>query len=107
MLKRNNSSLKKRAEENLNVQTKTGVSKRGLVASTPEKVGRPILSGRFVGVAKGVTLNMENYESLRIDVWVSDEVRKDETIEQAVDRLGDILSEVLENEIGKETSMDE
>lgn len=40
-----------------------------------------------VGLAIGTTLNMGDYESLRVDTWISDRVTDNETFEQAYKRL--------------------
>lgn len=52
--------------------------------------------GQTFGMSKGCTLNMENYESMRVDCWLSDTVREDETVQDAFARVEAILDEVLE-----------
>lgn len=70
--------------------------KSGVYADSKQKIGgSPVPSGRTVGVAVGTTLNMDNYESLRVDVWISDEVQDGETIEAAYDRLRGVISNQL------------
>ena len=49
-----------------------------------------------VGMSKGATINMGNYESLRVDAWLTDEAQEDETVEQAFERVENILDSVLE-----------
>lgn len=49
-----------------------------------------------VGVSIGSTINMENYESLRADVWLTDSVKENETIEQAYQRVIKIADETLQ-----------
>lgn len=46
----------------------------------------------IVGVNIGTTLNMGDYESLRIDCWLTDFVREGETHEQAFLRVREIAS---------------
>ena len=48
-----------------------------------------------VGMAIGITKNMGDYESLRIDVWCTDTLNQGETKEQAFERLSETLSQVL------------
>ena len=51
-------------------------------------------SSPIVGVSIGSTLNMGDYESLRADVWLSDEVREGETVAQAYQRVTSIVQGV-------------
>ena len=48
-----------------------------------------------VGMSIGVTKNMGDYESLRIDVWCTDRVANNETKGEALARLTEILSQAL------------
>lgn len=50
-----------------------------------------------VGVSIGTTLNMGDYESLRVDVWLTDEVKEEESIQRAYERITGIVSETLQN----------
>ena len=52
--------------------------------------------GQTFGMSKGCTLNMENYESMRVDCWLSDVVREGETVQEAFSRVESIIDEVLE-----------
>ena len=52
--------------------------------------------GQTFGMSKGCTLNMENYESVRVDCWLSDVVREGETVQEAFARVESIIDEVLE-----------
>lgn len=101
--------LAKKAEENTTIQKKAG----GEV--TPIKNGVPLdhsvkhdpkISGTTIGMSKGITKNMENYESLRIEVWLSDTIKSDETPEQALVRIESFIDKALEdaliNTIGEE-----
>lgn len=56
-------------------------------------------SPRVVGMSVGVTRNMGDYESLRIDVWCSDEVKNTETYEEAYDRISALVVGRLEQEV--------
>lgn len=91
------------ANENLNAEIKNGATKEqftvkcGNVVDPAQKHKELEVAktGARVGFNLGTTLNMENYESLRADVWISDEVQEGETIEEAVQRLKGICEEQL------------
>ena len=95
--------LEQKAEENLNAEIKNGATKestlvkKGNVVDPAQKHKELEVAktGARVGFNLGTTLNMENYESLRADVWISDEVQDGETIEEAVQRLKSICEEQL------------
>lgn len=95
--------LEEVANENLNAEIKNGATKeqftvkRGNVVDPAQKHKElDVASNRArVGFNLGTTLNMENYESLRADVWISDEVQDGETIEDAIARLKNICEEQL------------
>lgn len=55
-------------------------------------------SAKF-GMSKGVTKNMDNYESLRVDVWLTSEVLPGESIHEAYARVEAIIDEVLEEAV--------
>lgn len=65
----------------------------GVVADPTIKQNTPL---GVVGMNLGVTLNMGNYESLRIDVWSTEEVAENETREEATDRLSSELTSILD-----------
>lgn len=105
-IKKQNSTLKDTAERNTSVVRKSGTSKDSpevLKSGVPmnhssSKHGIPeeSHSPRKVGCNIGCTLNMENYESIRIDCWLTDEVRADETFEQAFSRILEIANNQVE-----------
>jgi hypothetical protein len=51
---------------------------------------RPLDNGDRVGVSYGVTLNMGEFQSLRIDAWAEGVKREGETATQAFKRLFDL-----------------
>lgn len=51
------------------------------------------------GMSKGITKNMDNYESLRVDVWLTSEVLPGESIKEAYARVEEIIDEVLEEAV--------
>lgn len=90
-------NLAEKAKANTAVSKRSSQSeetlKNGVHVDSKQKIGAPV--GRTVGVAVGTTLNMDNYESLRVDVWISDEVQDGETIEAAYDRLRGVIANQL------------
>lgn len=101
-IKRKIHKLSKKAEEN------TSISKK--VANydpVSVKEGKPLdmtvktspQSRAVVGMSKGITKNMGDYESLRVDVWLSDEVQDKETPEEAVKRIESFIDKALETAI--------
>lgn len=94
--------LKSNAEKNVTVTKKTGRE-----APVTIKQGVPLdhavkhnaYEGAKFGMSKGATINMDNYESMRIDVWLTDEVREGESIREAYTRVEAILDEVLEESV--------
>lgn len=66
------------------------------VKQTTAKNKNDLYVGQTFGMSKGCTLNMENYESMRVDCWLSDVVREGETVQEAFARVESIIDEVLE-----------
>ena len=66
---------------------------------TTAKSKNSLYTGQTFGISKGVTKNMDNYESLRVDCWLSDTVREDETVQEAFARVESIIDEVLEESV--------
>ena len=69
----------------------TLVEKTGTELDNSAKVGK----GRTVGLAIGTTLNMGDYQSLRVDVWCSDYLEEDESFEEGYARLKDQIDKEL------------
>ena len=94
--------LEKVVNNNLNIVRKTGgreiQEKVGNVVSSVDKIRN---NTRVVGVSKGVTLNMGDYESMRIDVWLSDFVKDGESIESAEQRVASMVDNCLDKECSK------
>lgn len=94
-------SLAKKAEENTTIVKKSSGEVETLKAGTPldHANKHDPKSGMIVGMSKGVTKNMDNYESLRVDVWVSDSVNKGETHDEALNRIESAIDNALEQAI--------
>ena len=69
------------------------------VKQTTAKKKNDLFVGQTFGISKGVTKNMDNYESLRVDCWLSDVVREGETVQEAFARVESIIDEVLEESV--------
>ena len=96
------STLKENAVKNTTVTKKTGreapvTVKQGVPLDHAVK-HKSYENAKF-GMSKGATINMDNYESMRIDVWLTDEVREGESIREAYTRIEAILDEVLEDTV--------
>ena len=93
-------SLTEQAKENATVTKGTSKNQTTLKEGVPNDHSRKHLESNtpVVGVNIGVTLNMQDYNSLRVDVWLTDKVQDNETIEQAYDRVASITDKKL-NEI--------
>ncbi len=98
-------NLKEEAKQSVRVTTKKArepevVIKEGtpLDQSVKKNVNdsRPV---KLVGMSKGITKNMGDYESLRVDCWMSDEPLEGETTQQALDRLSKVINDQVELEV--------
>ena len=91
-------SLTQQAEENSTVTRGTSKNQRVLKEGVPNDHSRKHLNDEFptVGVSIGTTLNMGDYESLRVDVWLSDKVSDTETLEQAYARVVQAVDSTLQ-----------
>ena len=91
-------SLSQQAEENSTVTIDTSKNQRVLKEGVPNDHSRKHLNDEFptVGVSIGTTLNMGDYESLRVDVWLSDKVSDTETLEQAYARVVQAVDSTLQ-----------
>lgn len=52
-----------------------------------------------VNVGLGYTLNIGNFENIRIDVGVTDEVAKGETTDEAIERVYELVGAQLVNKV--------
>lgn len=82
-------SLSEQAEENASVTKGTSKNQKTVKEGKPNDHSPKHLSKEapVVGVSIGTTLNMGDYESLRVDVWLTDTVSEKETVEQAYARV--------------------
>lgn len=94
-------NLKKKAEKNARVtlgrKDNQTVLKEGVVNEHPQNAR--VTDTPVVGVSIGSTLNMGDYESLRVDVWLTDKVGSTETFERAYERIISVVDKVLQETV--------
>lgn len=90
-------SLSEQAKENATVTKGTSNNQTTLKEGKPSEHSRKHLDGAVpvVGVSIGVTLNMQDYNSLRVDTWLTDKVQENEAVEQAYSRITNIVDKTL------------
>lgn len=98
-------SLNEQAVENTQVTRGTSKNQSILKKGIPNDHSAKHFTSEapVVGVSIGSTINMENYESLRADVWLTDSVKENETIEQAYQRVIKIADETLQGIVNQYT----
>ena len=90
-------SLAKRAEENTSVTRGTSKNQEVLKDGVPNDHSRKHLEqAPTVGCSIGTTLNMGDYQSLRVDTWLTDRVQDNETVDQAYERIVKVADETLQ-----------
>ena len=98
-------TLSEKAVENTQVTQGTSKDQKVLKKGVPNDHSAKHLGGApVVGVSIGTTLNMENYESLRVDTWLTDVVHEGETTEQAFQRVTKTVDETLNNIVSQYTT---
>lgn len=95
MLKKKNTVSVVKKKEGVETVLKKGTPKDHTRIKEPNLEPR----GKRVGASVGCTLNMDNYESMRIDVWFSDDVQEGETVEKAFKRVRDLLDNQIQNAV--------
>lgn len=99
-------SLSEKAVENAQVTKGTRSNQTVLKKGVPNDHAPKHLAKEVpvVGVSIGSTINMENYESLRVDVWLTDAVHSDETIEQAYQRVIKTVDDTVQSIVSQYTT---
>lgn len=92
-------NLKKEVENNTTVIKKDNHDKTEEII----KQGTPLdhatkKADSYIGMSKGVTVNMDNYESLRVDCWLSIPLEDKMPTEKFME-LSEIIQEQLEYEV--------
>lgn len=89
-------SLRQTAEENTTVTQGKKNDQKTLKPGVPrDQTVKTLSAAPIVGVSLGMTLNMDNYESLRADTWLTDFVQEGETVEQAYQRVTKTVQDTL------------
>lgn len=101
-------TLAKKAEENTSVRTGTSREpvevKKGKPLDPHIKQGSTdTKTGTVVGLNLGITKNMDNYESLRVDCWLTDTVKENESVEQAYERILGVIDNQLQSIVNSYT----
>jgi hypothetical protein len=60
-------------------------------SNTPIKKTNPLDNGDRIGVSFGVTINMGDYQSLKVEAWAEGTKREGETSASAYKRLFDLV----------------
>lgn len=91
-------SLSETAKENTTVTKGTSKNQTTLKEGRPSEHSRKHLDSSVpvIGASIGTTLNMGDYESLRVDVWLTDNVESNETVEQAYARVVKVIDNTLQ-----------
>lgn len=98
MAKISKKTLKEKAENNTTVTKGTSKNQEMLKKGIPNDHSRK-KENNIVGMSLGITKNMDNYESLRVDCWLQDYVNDNETKKEAFQRVNKILDEVLQETV--------
>lgn len=98
MKKVSKKSLKEKAETNARVTRGTSKEQEVLKEGVPNDYSNK-RKDNVVGMSLGITKNMDNYESLRVDCWLQDVIEEGETKKQAFNRINKILDEVLQETV--------
>lgn len=101
-------TLQEKAVENTTITKGTSANQRVIKEGNPldhtPKFNINKTSPRTVGINIGITKNMGDFESLRVDCWITDEILEGETQSQALARLGAIASSELERQVEELTN---
>ena len=85
--------------------SKTVLKEKGAVQENENNPINTIQEGKsIVGLSKGLTINLQNYESARINCWISRVSNDDETaIMDNLVEISDMLDEQLQYEVDELT----
>lgn len=96
-----------KAKENTKVSIKNGStnSEQVIKEGNPENrlENKRDLESTIVGLSKGITKNMGNYQTLRIDCWLATPVDSGKTVGETLENISEILDTVLADEVEKLT----
>ena len=103
--KAEDTKLIKKAEENTTVERKDGKytveKKDGLPLDHAMKQDPKNLETDKIGLSKGVTVNLGDYQSMRVDCWLTTSLKDGETEQQALNRISTIIDDRVNLEVDK------
>lgn len=88
----------KRLSANTTIKKKVGREPEEVIqegAELPRKVNKPF-SNNTVGVNIGVTINLGDFQSLRIDCWASEDVKEEQDKQKVLLELTNMVQEHIE-----------
>jgi hypothetical protein len=90
--------LKKKVAGNTTASiTKSGVKTTTKQGASLDPMSKVVPSRTMqVGLAKGATINMGDYQSLRVDAWGSSDVQEGETPQQVFEYIESLVDEQIE-----------
>lgn len=90
-------SIKKTLDANTTVKKKVGKEPEEILkeGELPTKINKS-KETESVGMSIGVTLNLGDFQSLRIDCWATENLTEGETKEEKLINLTEVLKEHLE-----------
>ncbi len=97
--------LKKEIEKNIHITRGNSKERKVLKESNPVSISKKINphSPVIIGLNKGVTKNMDNFESLRIDVWFSTPLAEGVDPKDGYSEISDIIDDILEEMVAEYT----
>lgn len=92
-------SLNEVAKQNTSVAKGKEILKEGQPLEHSIKHNVPNPNASVVGMNVGTTINMGDYQSLRVDCWLTDTVKENETQEQAFNRILGVIDKTLQDTV--------
>lgn len=89
-------SLKEQVKKNMSVTKGTSNNQEVLKEGVPNDHSNKHFSNeKTIGASLGITKNMGDYQSLRVDAWCTDTLQEGETAEQGYYRLLGLLDKIV------------
>lgn len=95
-------SLEQKVEENTSSSIGTKKDAKVIKEGTPcdhSDIHNINKNPKTVGVAVGATFNMGDFNSFRVDCWLTDELQEGETQEEGLQRLAEICKLQVQKQI--------
>lgn len=100
-------SVKRQAEENLNVTKGTKDNQRVVKQGIPLDHSRKHLSSNTIGANMGYTMNMGDYESMRADVWATVDLEEGQSLNEGFNKLIGFLDKKLKEALSYYASIED